>query len=193
MKLSGFIISLFFLMALVACSKQQPQESPKQTSSVITKPADSMAGVQKAIAVIHPTKHSKVTGTVTFTKEPRGIKIVARLKRLKPGKHGFHIHEWGDCSADDGSSAGGHFNPGDQNHGAPSDSIRHVGDLGNIVADDNGVGYYERIDSVISFTGVRSIIGRSVVIHEDKDDLQSQPTGNAGARSGCGVIGIAKP
>lgn len=187
-------LTIYFLLlsALIACSRQQTAQIVKTPVSVV-KPVDSMAYVQKAIAVIHPTKNSKVTGTVTFTQERGGIKIEARLRRLKPGKHGFHIHEWGDCSADDGSSAGGHFNPENQNHGAPTDSVRHVGDLGNIVADDNGVGYYERIDSVLSFTGTHSIIGRSVVIHKGADDLQSQPTGNAGARLGCGVIGIAKP
>lgn len=192
MKSPRLPVYLIMLSALLACSRQQPAQESKAPESVI-KPVDSMASVQKAIAVIHPTKKSKVTGTVTFTQERRGIKIEARLRRLKPGKHGFHIHEWGDCSADDGSSAGGHFNPENQNHGAPDDSVRHVGDLGNIIADDNGVGFYERVDSVLSFTGLHSIIGRSVVIHEGPDDLQSQPTGNAGARLGCGVIGIAKP
>ncbi len=192
MKLPQLTIWFLLLSALFACSRQQPAQVAKTPESVV-KPVDSMASVQKAIAVIHPTKNSKVTGTVTFTQERDGIKIEARLRRMKPGKHGFHIHEWGDCSADDGSSAGAHFNPENQNHGAPADSVRHVGDLGNIVADDNGVGYYERIDSVLSFTGAHSIIGRSVVIHEGADDLQSQPTGNAGARLGCGVIGIAKP
>lgn len=152
-----------------------------------------MSGVQKAIAIIQPTKNNEVSGTVTFTKEPGGIKVVANLKGLKPGKHGFHIHQWGNCSASDGTSAGGHFNPGNKSHGAPTDSVRHVGDLGNIVADDNGVGYYERVDSVISFTGMHSIIGRGIIIHEEEDDLQSQPTGNAGARVGCGVIGITAP
>ncbi|HKI47111.1 MAG TPA: superoxide dismutase family protein [Balneolales bacterium] len=192
MKSPQLTIYVLLLSVLFACSRQQTVQVAKTPESV-ARPVDPMASVQRAIAVIHPTKKSKVTGTVTFTREQGGIKIEARLRRLKPGKHGFHIHEWGDCSADDGSSAGGHFNPENQNHGAPTDSVRHVGDLGNIVADDNGVGYYERIDSVLSFTGAHSIIGRSVVIHEGADDLQSQPTGNAGARLGCGVIGIAKP
>jgi len=184
------LVLLLAVATFIACSREQSQQMP-ETDQAMNKPTDSMSGVQKALAVIQPTKNNKVSGTVTFTKEPGGIKVVANLKGLKPGKHGFHIHQWGDCSASDGTSAGGHFNPENQNHGAPTDSVRHVGDLGNIVADDNGVGYYERVDSVISFTGAHSIIGRGIIIHEGEDDLHSQPMGNAGARVGCGVIGIA--
>lgn len=129
-----------------------------------------------------------VLGTVTFTATPSGVQIVANLTGLTPGEHGFHIHEKGDCSAPDFSSAGGHFNPTNSRHGGPDSPERHVGDLGNLVADANGHAHYERLDSVIQLAGDATIIGRSVVIHEKPDDFTTQPTGNSGSRIGCGVI-----
>jgi Cu-Zn family superoxide dismutase len=111
---------------------------------------------------------------------------------LKKGKHGFHIHEFGDCSAPDGTSAGGHFNPEGKMHGAPVDMSRHAGDMGNIEADESGKAHLEYIDPMMSLTGDHSIIGRSVILHQNEDDLKTQPTGNAGPRIACGVIGVAK-
>jgi Cu-Zn family superoxide dismutase len=146
--------------------------------------------VKKAIVVLYPTKENETAGIVEFHKVENGIKIIGEIKNLSPGKHGFHIHEYGDCSAEDGKSAGGHFNPFDKPHGAPSDKERHVGDLGNIVANEEGIAKFEIIDSLISFTGKSSIIGHAVVVHAGEDDLKTQPTGNAGARLACGVIGI---
>ena len=154
-------------------------------------PTGAERDVTSAVAVLHPTGGSDVHGTVTFLKVENGIKIIADVAGLSPGKHGFHIHEYGDCSAPDGSSAGGHFNPEDMPHGAPSDMQRHAGDLGNLDADAEGKAHYERTDDRISFSGAHSIIGLSVIVHAGEDDLASQPTGNAGPRLACGVIGIA--
>lgn len=98
---------------------------------------------------------------------------------------------YGDCSAPDGTSAGGHYNPFGAEHGASTDTNRHVGDLGNIVANQDSVAHYEWTDPMLELNGAFSIIGRAVVVHADEDDLESQPTGNAGARVACGVIGIA--
>ncbi len=144
----------------------------------------------KAIAVIHPTKNNNVTGTVTFTKEHNGTHIHAELKNLSPGKHGFHIHELGDCSCDDGMCTKGHFNPTNQPHGGKNSEQRHVGDMGNVSADQNGNAVLDYIDTRIKINGPYGIIGRSIIVHADEDDLLSQPTGNSGARIGCGVIGI---
>jgi superoxide dismutase, Cu-Zn family len=148
--------------------------------------------VHTAVCVVYPTEGNSVTGTVVFTKVAGGVKVVADLQGLTPGKHGIHIHECGDCSAADGTSAGGHFNPSGMNHGAPMDAMRHEGDMGNILADASGKAHLEYIDKDISFEGVTSIIGRSVIVHKNEDDLKTQPTGNAGARVACGVIGIGK-
>lgn len=158
--------------------------------------ADSMAEpakVTKAVAVLAPASGSSVAGTVTFTKVDGGVKIVADVTGLIPGEHGFHIHEFGDCSAPDATSAGGHFNPHKMAHGAPDASPRHAGDFGNLVADESGKAHYERVDSVIALDGTDSILGHAVIVHEKVDDLKSQPTGNAGGRIACGVIGLAKP
>lgn len=150
------------------------------------------AVVTEAKAEVNPSSGSKVRGTVTFTQVDGGVKIVGDFEGLTPGKHGFHVHEKGDCSAHDGSSAGAHFNPTNQPHGGPDSSARHVGDLGNVKADANGKAHYERIDSVISLNGENSILDKSIVIHQDPDDYTTQPTGNSGARVGCGVIHAVK-
>ena len=161
-------------------------------SQVKDNKADNNTDLLSAVCILYPTEGSETSGIVKFTQTPEGIKIVADVNGLTPGKHGFHIHEFGDCSRLDGKSAGGHFNPDDKNHGAPDGSERHVGDLGNLVADEDGKAHYEWIDSHISFTGSNSIIGRAIIVHAGVDDLTSQPTGNAGARLACGVIGLAK-
>jgi superoxide dismutase, Cu-Zn family len=146
--------------------------------------------VTKAIAIMHPTQGHNVHGQVTFTKVSGGVQVVAHLTGLPPGKHGFHIHEFGDCSdMVAAKTAGGHFNPKGKPHGAPG-KARHVGDLGNIEADASGVANYDKIDSQLMFHGESSILGRGVIVHEKADDF-SQPVGNAGGRLACGVIGVA--
>lgn len=144
--------------------------------------------MKRAVAIIKPIKGNQVQGKVTFKKVADGIRIVAEIDGLTPGKHGFHIHEFGDCGGEDGAAAGAHFNPTNQKHGGPDSEERHVGDLGNLVADEKGHAHYERVDKVISFEGNNSIIGRSVIIHADADDYKSQPAGASGAKIACGVI-----
>jgi len=157
------------------------------------KPENGGAQIARAICVLHPTNGHGVSGTVTFTKVEGGIRVVAELDSLASGKHGFHIHQYGDCSSGDGKSAGGHYNPAGVAHGSPDSAVHHVGDLGNIVADSTGHGSLDRIYPFLSFSGKNSIIGRAIIVHQKADDLTSQPTGAAGARVACGVIGIAKP
>src|SRR6267378_1176482 len=156
-------------------------------------PATKSTASSKAIAVLHPTAGNKVNGTVTFTPVADGVQIHAELAGLTPGKHGFHVHEFGDCSAADASSAGAHFNPTDQPHAAPDAEARHVGDMGNVEADASGTAKLDYLDHNMSLAhGQESIIGRSVVVHAKEDDLKSQPAGDSGARVACGVIGRAK-
>ena len=148
--------------------------------------------ITKAICVMTPTEGYEVKGLITFTQTDDGILIEADIEGLTEGNHGFHIHEWGDISKSDGTSAGGHFNPDNTDHAGPGDAIRHAGDLGNITADENAKAHYRQIDSLISFTGKNNIIGRSVIIHVGEDDLVSQPTGDAGGRVAQGVIGVVQ-
>lgn len=148
--------------------------------------------VTKAVAVLSPTQGSSVSGKVVFTKAKGGVKIAVNVSGLKEGTHGFHVHEFGDCSSADGTSAGGHFNPSGESHGGPKDAKRHTGDFGNIEANKNGVAKLEYVDPRASFEGPNDILGRGVIVHEKADDLKTQPTGNAGGRLACGVVGVAK-
>jgi Cu-Zn family superoxide dismutase len=146
--------------------------------------------VTRAAAQLEPKSGSKVTGTVTFTKVGDEIQLVADIQNLTPGKHGFHIHEKGDCSAPDAASAGAHFNPTMKHHGGPNTADHHTGDLGNIEADASGKAHLDW-KGKLSLTGTDSIIGKSVVVHEKEDDLKTDPSGNSGARVACGAINAA--
>ncbi|XP_072398744.1 superoxide dismutase [Cu-Zn]-like isoform X2 [Diabrotica undecimpunctata] len=147
------------------------------------------------VYLFDPTGKSGVSGNVRFLQLPNGINVVGEIRGLPPGKHGFHIHQEGNISPSC-LAAGGHFNPFDKHHGGPDDADRHVGDLGNIEADKNGVALIDFHDNKISFDGKTSIYGRSVVVHEKVDDLgkgghpDSLKTGNAGGRLACGVVGV---
>lgn len=148
--------------------------------------------VKQAIVEVKSLSGHPITGKIIFTKVPTGIKIVANVDGLTPGKHGFHVHEFGDCGGKDGAAAGGHFNPTKSQHGGPDSPERHVGDLGNLEADAQGHAHYERVDQLISFEGANSILGLSIVIHADPDDYKTQPTGASGARVACGLIKVVK-
>jgi Cu-Zn family superoxide dismutase len=160
--------------------------------SAFTLHAAEIAPVTQAVAVLHPTAGQHCQGVVRFTQEGESVKVVADIEGLTPGqKHGFHIHQYGDCSAPDGMSAGGHYNPEGHQHGLPESENRHAGDLGNVQADDQGKAHYEITVTNISITGAKNpIIGRGVIVHTKVDDGR-QPVGNAGARIACGVIGVA--
>jgi len=138
-------------------------------------------------------------GVVHFTQQQDGgaVSVKGEISGLVAGQHGFHIHEFGD-NTNGCTSAGAHFNPFGKTHGAPKDEERHVGDLGNVTAGEDGVAKIDLTDSLISLVGQHSIIGRTAVVHESVDDLGrgghelSKTTGNAGARLACGVIGLTK-
>lgn len=150
---------------------------------------------KKAIVFLQST--AGVLGNVTLSQpsctEPVFIEV--SVVGLASGKHGFHIHEKGDLS-DGCASTGGHYNPDKVSHGAPNDQVRHVGDLGNLVADEHGIAKTSFSDTVVSLYGSRSVLGRAIVIHAEIDDLgktnhpDSLKTGNAGGRVACGVIGV---
>ena len=191
MKTRTRIILLIF--SIILSAKAFSQQMPGMQHSEKDIKAGQSAEVTKAIAILWSAANSQVQGAVLFEKADKGIKITADISGLTPGKHGFHIHEFGDCSSADYMSAGPHFMISGESHGAPSDQMSHKGDLGNLVADSTGKAHLEWIDPNISFTGPNSILGRSVIVHEKEDDLKTQPTGNSGARIACGTIGIARP
>lgn len=150
----------------------------------------SLPMVNKATVRLYPTQGNTTTGIVIFEQEHGGVRIKGTFEGLTPGKHAFHVHEMGDCTCNDALCTKGHYNPTNQPHGAPDSTERHVGDFGNIEADENGNAIYDRLDTIVKLNGPTSIIGRSIIVHADPDDF-SQPVGNAGARVACGVIGIA--
>ena len=135
----------------------------------------------------------KITGRVTFTQAGEGVRIVADVAGLTPGRHGFHVHESSDLSAPDLRSAGPHFNPDGTKHGGPDTEMRHAGDLGNLTADESGHATLDRTIKGISVGGAgNGVVGHSVVIHAGEDDLKTDPAGNSGARIAAGVI-VAGP
>lgn len=148
--------------------------------------------VTKAVAHMYPTSNSSVTGTIVFEQQNDGLHVTGQINNLTPGKHGFHVHEHGDASCSDGMCTGDHFNPTKAKHGGLDSAERHVGDFGNIEADQNGTATIDFVVKDLELNGPNSIIGRALIVHADPDDLVSQPSGNSGKRIGCGVIGRAK-
>jgi Cu-Zn family superoxide dismutase len=188
---------LLVLSPAFAEDAPKKEKAPKTESSHKGDKAHAPApanATTNAICVLSATEGNTVTGWVKFTKQPDGVLIEAEVKGLTPGaKHGFHVHELGDISAKDGTATGGHYNPGGHDHAAPDADMRHVGDLGNIEANAEGVGTYSRLDKMVRLNGPKNnIIGRGIIVHAGTDDLSTQPTGNAGARIAQGVIGVAK-
>lgn len=151
------------------------------------------ADVDVLVAVLHPTEGNTANGLVKFHATDDGIHVEAHIEGLEPEtEHGIHIHEFGDCSEADGTSAGGHYNPEGHEHGLPDEEMRHAGDLGNLKADKDGVAHYEITVKNISLVGPGNpIVGRGVIVHA-KPDTGAQPTGEAGARLACGVIGVSR-
>lgn len=144
--------------------------------------------ISKAVAVLHPTDGFDAKGTVYFTAVENGVQVTAEISGLSEGNKGFHIHQYGDCTATNGTSAGGHFNPEGMDHAGPTDAIRHMGDMGNITANAQGNAMIDYVDKTIN---INMILGRGVIVHNGEDDLSSQPSGAAGPRVACGVIGVA--
>src|SRR5437764_681503 len=121
---ASFVALIFLVVSPFTARAQTPAEKP--------------SAPLKAVAVLYPTAGSKVSGTVTFTEEADGVQVRAEITGLTPGNHGFHVHEFGDCSAADAASAGGHFNPTKQPHAGPDGPKRHEGEMGNIQAEASG-------------------------------------------------------
>ncbi|NEX63176.1 superoxide dismutase family protein [Noviherbaspirillum galbum] len=162
-------------------------------SAILLSACAGMSGPKPiAVADLKPTQGNNAGGTVSFIQKGDQILVDARIDGLAPGQHGFHVHEKGDCSAPDGMSAGGHFNPGSMNHGGPSHDNHHAGDLGNVEADGSG-----KANLQVTLPGkqvsmkegdANSIIGKALIVHADPDDYKTQPTGNSGKRVACGVV-----
>jgi Cu-Zn family superoxide dismutase len=142
-----------------------------------------------ATAIIQAKSGSSIQGSLNFTQTNHLVTVSGTFSGLKPNSaQGIHIHEKGDCSAADATSAGGHYNPSNLPHGSSSESNHHAGDMPNIMSDENGNASYKVTLKDFTLSGEQSIIGRSVIVHRDPDDYKTQPSGNSGPRIGCGII-----
>ncbi len=148
-----------------------------------------------AVAVLIPNKNN-ITGTVLFKEKNNGLQIDYNIKNLSDGKHGFHIHKFGDLT-DNCTSACSHFNPDNKTHGGLNSKIRHAGDLGNIISKNKESKGSIFVKKLTLSTSKYNVLGRMIIVHEDEDDLglgkndESLKTGNAGKRLTCGVIGLS--
>ena len=175
------------LLALAACSSTPPAPPPAAP------PAASTA--QQAVAVLASASGSRVSGKLTLAPMGDGVHISGEVGGLAPnGQFGFHVHEKGDCSAVDASSAGGHFNPAASPHGRAGTASHHAGDMDNVTSDGEGVARVNVHLRGVSLGGGadNDIAGRAVIVHAAPDDYRTQPTGNAGARLACGVVKVTR-
>ena len=182
-------ILLLAMAGAIGCGggQEAAPEPPAETPEPVVEAAPAVAK-----ATLMPREGGTVAGEVTFTETDGGVAIAAHITGAPAGSLGFHIHEVGDCSSADFTSAGGHFNPADMPHGAPTDMERHAGDLGNVEVAEDGTAHHEATSSMITVApGPSSIVGLGVILHEKADDLVTQPTGAAGGRIACGVIELA--
>jgi Cu-Zn family superoxide dismutase len=192
------VVSLALLGGCESMRDERTQEKHEEMAQEGVAPnaqKQAVANIRTSPAATTQPADGKPTGTVTFTQQADGkVRVVADVKGLKPNTtHGFHVHEKGDLSAPDFTSAGGHFNPEGHPHAGPDQSPRHAGDFGNLKADAQGNAHLELTVDNISLGGAKNdVIGKAVIVHAKADDLKSQPTGDAGGRIGGGIIEMKK-
>ncbi len=184
MKIAKLVSCLLSIYLFIGCAS-----TPKTTFGM---PPKDMGHEIFAHARFHGKSGAHVDGETWFAQDKNGVRIVVEVSHATPGLHGIHIHENGDCSAEDASSAGEHFNPTHLTHGAVNPLKSHVGDLGNIKIDSHGNGTLNLVIPTTSFNpeflDYKKLIGKSVIMHAKEDDLKNQPSGNSGARIACGTI-----
>ena len=191
-------VAVMSLLALAGCKKDQDIESTdigtdgaSQPTVNTTEPAPPPPALETATATLEAATDTDFTGTITFTPEGDGVKVVADLQGVDTdGAHGFHVHETGECTHGEDkhfTSAGGHFNPAGAEHACPPTEPRHAGDLGNIDV-TGGTAHLETTTNLLSLSGANSVVGKAIILHAKADDCKTQPTGDAGDRLACGVV-----
>lgn len=188
----NFTLALGIAMAIVACAQTKDKTGEAEDSMAEPPVLKATETYQSITTELISTSGSDLKGTVTFAgTESSNINLTVELSGIAPGQHAVHIHETGDCSASDGTSAGGHWNPMGVNHGHRlEDEEFHKGDIGNITIgnDSTGTLSMEIEGWTIGGDSTSNILNRAVIVHAGPDDFTSQPSGAAGARIGCGVI-----
>jgi superoxide dismutase, Cu-Zn family len=194
MKATNLALAIAGTLLLAACSREQPAGAPREPEPTTAAPAEKTTAAEpahEAAAQVAPTQGNTVTGAVALDSSPQGVHITGSIQGLKPdAEFGFHVHEKGDCSAPDGSSAGGHFNPTQAQHGNPTGGTHHAGDMPNIKSNAEGVAQVDTTAAGTTLHGepATDIMGKAIVVHEGPDDYTTQPSGNSGKRVACGVI-----
>lgn len=177
-----FLIILCITIPLIGCERVYQHPSvPSMTTT-------------EAKAVISPSNDSGISGEAVFTQNDDQITLIIMIKDASAGLHAVHIHEYGDCSSPDGTSAGGHWNPTNSAHGKWGEGEFHLGDIGNIMVGDDGTGSISLTTDLweINTGSDVDVVGKSIIVHAGADDFTSQPSGAAGARIGCGIIELSE-
>ena len=193
MKNYALLFSLALTLGFTSCKNENKDKETDETMTTDATEVQEEAPVSKKLTISIDSKSgSTATGNVVFTEEDGEVSMTAVFEGLEPGMHAIHIHENADCSADDGTSAGGHWNPTKEQHGKWGDAEGyHKGDIGNFEADDNGNGTITMATDewcIDCEDATKNIVGKGVIVHQGADDFTSQPSGAAGARVSCGGI-----
>lgn len=192
-RISLSLIICSSLLIFACKNENKEKEMDEQSETEMTSEKETKKEEVKKVKVdLQAVSDSNLSGNVVFTEENGEVSMTAIISGLSEGTHAIHIHEKGDCSAADGSSAGGHWNPTDEQHGEwGSSEGYHKGDIGNFEVDANGNGTVNlSTDEWCIGCGdeKKDILGKAVIVHDGVDDYTSQPSGAAGTRVGCGVI-----
>jgi len=180
---------LALALTVSGCKKEEPVVDQSETATEAPTPVTEPT-VTTQIAAVTLSGPGGASGVVNFTQEAGGVHVVARVQGAPAGTHGFHVHAVGTCEGPDFKTAGDHFNPTNTPHGAPDAAQHHAGDFGNIEVASDGTGNLDLTTTMLSVGdgGANDVVGKAVILHAGKDDLTTQPSGNAGARIACGVV-----
>lgn len=204
-RIGMYVTALVVPLAMVGCPEERGAMEPipgmpderGEGRETMHEDAEGLEDVSRAIASaaeaqaqLQSAPGRNIDGTLYFLEEGGEVFIWGSIRGLDPGVHGIHVHEFGECRGPDFMSAGEHYNPTGEPHGGPFEEQKHLGDLGNVITNERGVAYFSirATDATVAREGDMSFVGRSLVIHEQPDDYESQPTGGSGDRIACGVI-----
>lgn len=187
------ILSAALVFTACASNKPKPTDEPSDTAPMEeTTAAETQAdsATSSANASLEPKSDTTTTGTANFTQSEGKVTLELTVENAPEGTHAVHLHETGDCSAEDASSAGGHWNPTGSQHGRFGENGFHLGDIGNleVAADGTGKLTFSTDHWSIGSGEENDITGKAIIVHAGVDDFTTQPTGNAGGRIACGVV-----
>lgn len=200
MKKIALVSAAVLLLFALACKKDKKEaetstEAPVETTNDASKETNTSSSESEDIKVkvaLSAKSNSGASGNAVFKEDSGVVTMIAVLSGLSEGMHAIHLHEKADCSAEDGTSTGGHWNPTREPHGKwGAEAGYHKGDIGNFTANANGQGTITFITSewcIGCGDPAQDILGKAVIVHQGVDDFKSQPTGDAGGRVSCGGI-----